>query len=185
MAIQARVTSTDALEMFRAKLVIFISKARVSVDDATDEVRRTRVWLQHDQPMRWQGEIRQRTKKLDQAQHELRNAQFAAQEAAIQTRQAAVNRAKQALAEAEDKLRRIKKWNLNYDNIADPIVRRLDGFRQFVTDDLPKGVAHLRNIQKALEAYAEANASISGGGAAAPASGEGEKTESGEATPAT
>ncbi|HUB68270.1 MAG TPA: hypothetical protein VL981_12360 [Candidatus Methylacidiphilales bacterium] len=185
MAIQARVTSTDALEMFRAKLVIFMGKARVTLDDVTDEVRRTRVWLQHDQPMRWEGEIRRRTKILDQAMHELRNAQFAGQEAAIQTRQAAVNRAKQGLAEAEDKLRRIKKWNQNYDNISDPIVRRLDGFRGFVTDELPKGAAHLRNIQKALEAYAEANAALQGGGAAAPASGENEKVESGQAAPAT
>jgi hypothetical protein len=185
MAIQARVTSTDALESFRAKLIVFLHKARTSVDDVTDEVRRMRSWLQHDQPMRWEGEIRRRTKTLDQAQHELRNAQFAGnQESAVQTRQAAVNRAKQALAEAEDKLRRVKKWNLNYDNTADPIVKRLDSFRGFVTDELPKAVAHLRNVQKVLEAYAETGAPASDSGGA-PASAPGEQSEPGESASAT
>jgi DNA repair exonuclease SbcCD ATPase subunit len=188
MAIQAKVTSTDALESFRAKLIVFINKARTSVDDVTDEVRRTRSWLQIDQPSRWEGEIRRRAKALDQAQQELRNAQLGGnQEAAVQTRQAAVNRARQAMAEAEDKLRRVRKWNQNYDNTSDPMVKRLDNLRQFVSDELPKAVAHLRNVQKVLEAYADTDAPDSGSGAAAaPAPGqEAEPAQTGGAAPAT
>jgi uncharacterized protein YoxC len=185
MAIQARVTSTDAIESFRACLIVFISKARQSVDEAIDEVRRTRYWLQCDQPLRWEAEIRRRTKALDQAQHELRNVQLAGnQESAVMTRRAAVNRAKQALAEAEEKLRRVKKWNVNYDNSADPVVKKVESFRQFVNDDLAKAVAHLRNVEKALEAYAETGAPASSPGpAAAPASGE--PAEPGETAPST
>jgi hypothetical protein len=172
MATQARVTSTDALDTFRASLIVFIAKARTCADDAGDEVRRTRSWLQNEQMLRWEGEIRRRAKALDQAQNELRNAQFAGgQQSAVQIRQAAVNRAKQTLAEAEDRVRRVKKWNQNYDNCADPVVKRLEGFNQFITFDLPKAVAHLRNVQKALEAYAETGASGSGP-AVAPAAGE-------------
>jgi hypothetical protein len=156
MAVQARVTSTDALESFRASLIVFMNKARLSVDDAGDEVRRMRSWLQTEQPMRWEGEIRRRAKALDQAEHELRNAKFAsAQDSAVQIRQRAVNRAKEALAEAHEKLRRIKKWNLAFDHSAEPVVKRLENFRQFLTGDLPKAVAYLRNVQTALEAYAE------------------------------
>ena len=125
--------------------------------------------LQNELPLHWEGEIRRRTKALDQAQHELRNAKMSGnQESAVQLRQATVNRAKQAIAEAEDKLRRIKKWNLNYDSSADPVAKRLENFRQFITSDLAKAVAHLRNVQKALEAYAETNAP-SGTVPAAPA----------------
>lgn len=76
MGNQARVTTTDAFESFRASLILFLGKARRSVDDAGDEVRRTRLWLQHDQILHWDGEIRRRTKTLDQAQQELRSAQF-------------------------------------------------------------------------------------------------------------
>jgi DNA repair exonuclease SbcCD ATPase subunit len=188
MAIQARVTSTDALESFRAKLIVFINKARTSVDDVADEVRRTRSWLQTDQPSRWEGEIRRRAKALDQAQQELRNAQLGGnQEAAVQTRQAAVNRARQAMAEAEDKLRRVRKWNQNYDSMSDPMVKRLDSLRQFVTDELPKAVAHLRNVQKVLEAYAETGAPDSGSDATPnPANGgPTEPVQAGETAPVT
>ena len=158
MATQARVTSTDELESFRSSLIVFINKARLSVDDAGDDVRRMRSWLQNEQPLRWEGEIRRRAKALDQAEHELRNARFAgSQDSAVMIRQAAVNRAKQALAEAQEKLRRIKKWNLTFDHLADPVVKRLENFRQFLTGDLPKAVAHLRNVQTALEAYAESS----------------------------
>jgi hypothetical protein len=163
MAIQARVTSTDAIESFRAKLIVFLNKARLGVDDVGDEVRRTRSWLQTELPVRWEGEIRRRSKALQQAQSELRNAEFAGTTAAtVQVRQAAVNRAKQALAEAEDKLRRIKKWSMAYDHHADPIVKRLENFRSIVMDDLPKAIAHLRNIQKALDAYTETGAPMLG-----------------------
>jgi DNA repair exonuclease SbcCD ATPase subunit len=167
MAIQARVTSTDALESFRSSLIIFINRARTSVDEAGDEVRRMRSWLQNDQRLLWEREIRKRAKALDQAQHELRNAQFTGnQESAVHLRQNAVQRAKQALAEAEEKLRRVKKWNQNYEHTTDPAVKKLESFRQFVGDNLPKAVAHLRNIQKALEDYAGADAPASGPGPA-------------------
>jgi len=185
MAIQARVTSTDALESFRASLIVFINKARVSVADAGDEVRRTRSWLQNDQMLRWEGEIRRRTKALDQAEHELHTAQLAGNhESAVMSRRAALNRTKQALAEAEEKLRHVKKWNQNYDNRTDPVVKKLESFRQFIVDDLPKAVAYLRNVQKALDAYADTNAPAAGSGpAAAPAPGE--QDGAGETGPST
>ena len=41
MSQQARVTSVDALDAFRASLVIFVTKAREAVDTARDRVRRT------------------------------------------------------------------------------------------------------------------------------------------------
>jgi len=163
MAIQARVTSTEAPETLRAALIVFITKARQNVDETSDAVRRTRSWLQNDQMTRWEGELRRRHKALDQAQAELRSAQFAGnRESAVMTRQAAVNRAKQAIAEAEDKLRRVKKWNQNYDHTTDPVVKKLEGFRAIVDVDLPKAVAHLRNVQRALEAYADTEAPMAG-----------------------
>ncbi|HEV3272019.1 MAG TPA: hypothetical protein VGZ93_07555 [Candidatus Methylacidiphilales bacterium] len=187
MAIQAKVSSTDAIEMFRAKLIVFITKARQGVDTAIDDVRRMRYWLQSEQPLRWEAEIRRRAKALDQATHELRNAELAGnQESAVVTRRAAVNRARQMLTEAEDKLRRVRKWNSSYDSSTDPIVKKVESFRQFINDDLAKAVSHLRNVEKVLEAYtasgAPASASSSEAGAE-PASGE--PAEPGQAAPST
>ena len=191
MAIQARVTSTEALESFRASLIVFITKARVSVDDVSDEVRRMRSWLQNDQPRLWESEIKKRSKKLEQAQAELQSAQFAGgRESAVMVRQAAVNRAKQAVAEAEDKLRRIKKWSMNYDNATSPIAKKMESFREIVMTDLPKAVAHLDSVQRALEAYAEISAPAGSSGpaiASAPSdpAATGEPAKQPEAAPTT
>jgi DNA repair ATPase RecN len=160
MATQAKITSTEALESFRASLIVFLGKARRSLDEASDEVRSTRQWLQHDQRMHWEGEFRRRTKQLEQAQQELMSARLGAashQQSALMARQAAVAKAQRELVEVEGKLRKLKAWNQNYDTAADPIVKRMDKLRQSL-DELPKAIAYLVSVQKTLEAYAESAA---------------------------
>jgi DNA repair ATPase RecN len=155
MATQANVTSTEALEAFRSSLVVFLAKARRSVDDSTDGVRRMRQWLQHDQRTHWEGEFRRRTKQLEQAQQELMSARLGVnQQSALMVRQMAVAKAQRELAEVEAKLRKLKSWNQNYDTCADPIVKRMDTLRQAL-NELPKAISYLVSVQKALDAYAE------------------------------
>jgi len=157
MATQAKVTSTEALESFRASLIVFLTKARRSLDDAGDEARRTRQWLQHDQRTHWEGEFRRRKKQLEQAQQELMSARLGAdahQKSALMLRQAAVAKAQRELDEVEGKLRRLKAWSQNYETCADPIIKRMEKLRQSL-DELPKAIAYLVSAQKVLEAYAE------------------------------
>ena len=49
MSEQAKVTSIDVLESFRAALIVFLTESRRSLDEVTDAVRRTRMWLQQEQ----------------------------------------------------------------------------------------------------------------------------------------
>ena len=169
MATQAKITSLEALDAFRSSLIVFQSKARRSMDDVGDEVRQTRQWLQHEKRLHWETEIRQRTKKLAQAEQELLSAKLAGHRDALIVRQAVVQRAKQALAEAEGKLHAVKKWMMQYDSISDPIHKRLDELRQYLEFDLPKAVAYLVNTQKTLESYTDAPTSMhSAAPAAAP-----------------
>src|SRR5262245_24365139 len=154
MADRAKVTSLDALENFRANLIVFLTKARRSIDEVRDAVRRTRQWLEHDQKTYWEGQIRLRRRALDQATQELFSARLS--EFVDKTpRQQAMRKAKAALEEAEDKLRNTKKWNQNFDAAADPLAKRLESLRQFLDDDMPKGVAFLEQAQSTLDAYAE------------------------------
>jgi chromosome segregation ATPase len=156
---QARVTSTEALETFRAALVIFLSKSKRALDDATDEVRRTRQWVTHDQRVHWEGEFRRRTKKLEQAQQELMSAKLQAAgqkgaQSALMARQMAVQKAQRDLAEAEAKIRRLKSWAQNFDSATDPVIKRVDKLRHTLAE-YPKAISHLVTLQKALDAYAE------------------------------
>jgi chromosome segregation ATPase len=154
MATQAKVNSTEALERFRAALIVFLSKARRSLDDATDEIRRMRQWVEHDQMDHWQGEFRRRTRRLEQAQQELMSARLSKLRSAIIAREMALNKAKNELEEAETKLWKLKRWSQNFESAADPIVKRMERLRQ-VLNDLPKAIAYLVAIQKTLEAYAD------------------------------
>ncbi len=154
MAAQVRVTSIEALETFRAHLIVFITQAHISVDEVSDEVRRTRAWIQNDQRTHWEGEIRRRRKLLDQAQQELLSAKLSGLRDRTATQELAVMRTKRAVAEAEDKLRIVKVWNRDYDHRSEPLVKGLDSLRHLLDVDLPKALAYLVQAQKTLESYA-------------------------------
>jgi hypothetical protein len=150
---RAQVTSIEAVESFRAKLIVFITKARAALEEAADEVQRTQSWLDNEQRMRWENECRRRRRELDEAQQEL----FSAKVSRIRTQSAAqvlaVERAKRALREAEDKREAVKRWGREFANRADPLVKQVEQFLGFVTTDLVKAAAHLSGLLKALDAY--------------------------------
>ncbi|WP_009961475.1 hypothetical protein [Verrucomicrobium spinosum] len=153
MADQAKITSLDALQSFRAHLVIFITKARRSLDQSGDEIRRARAWVQTEQRTHWEGQIRRRRRMLEQVEGELMTARMSEFVDSPSQQQAAVRKAKAAVAEAEQKLERVKAWNRNFDSTFDPHVRKMEMLRDYVDHDLPKAVAYLDQVQKILESY--------------------------------
>jgi chromosome segregation ATPase len=155
MAENAHVTSTEALGDFRARLVIFRSTALQALDEVAAEVGHTRQWLRIDQRLHWEGEIRRRQKKLDDAQQEYMRARLSSLQDSTAAQQNAVKKARAALHEAEDKLRAVKRWDRNFDSIVDPAARLLGGLRNALEHDMPRGIAHLANLQRALDDYSD------------------------------
>ncbi len=170
MSTQAKVSSVDALDTFRAGLIIFQNKARRSLDDAGDELRRMRMWLQHDQRMRWENEARKCRKDLERAEAELMSAKLSSLRDNINFQQNAVRKAKAALEHAEDRLRHVRKWSQQFDSVADPLGKRLEGLRQYLDFNLPKGITYLVTAARTLDDYAEShNAPTTPPSAAPPA----------------
>lgn len=155
MTDQVKVTSIDALEAFRANLIIFLNKAHNSVDEVGDEIRRTRQWLQNDQRLHWEGEVRRRQKVLNEAKQVLLSARMSGLKNSTSEQEAAVSKAKRAFHEAEEKLANVKRWARNYDNCVDPLAKGLDGLRYALDHDLPKALAYVVQAQRTLESYAE------------------------------
>ncbi len=155
MADQARISNLDAIESFRTALIIFISKTRQSLETAQDAVKKTRSWLQLEQPAYWSAQIKLRQKKLDQAQQELMSARLSEFVDTPSMQQMAVRKARAALEEAQAKLQRTKTWARDYDRTVDPLARKLDSFRDFIENDLALANAYLVEIQKILDAYNE------------------------------
>ena len=158
MAETARVTSVASLTRFLGALRAFTSKARVTIDDVSDDVRKTKQWLEHDRLPCWNREIRERTKKLEAARQELFTAQLSGVGADTQFQQAAVNRAQRALAEAEQKLRQTRKWIREFDTVVGPVSRQLDKMDAILVGMMPRAYARLNEMIKALEAYAAVQA---------------------------
>lgn len=160
MADQARISNLDAIDSFRSALIVFIEKARVALDAAQDSVRKTRAWLQTEQPQFWMAQIKQRQKKLEQAQAELMSARLSEFVDSPSVQQMAVRKARYALEEAQQRLDRTKGWARDYDRTVDPLARKLDGLRQFIDDDLARAVAHLAEIKRLIAAYNETSAPV-------------------------
>src|SRR5437763_2534503 len=154
MAERAHVTSVDAIESFRAHLIAYLGKARPLLEDASDEVSRTRQWLESDRRVFWENQVRRRTKILQEAQQAVFSARLSNLRETTTAEQVAVQRAKRALNEAEEKLRVVKKWSLEFDHRADPLVKQLESLRTMLGNTMPKAAAHLAQIVKTLDAYA-------------------------------
>lgn len=185
---QANVTSIEAIEDFRAKLVIFLSKARPTLEEVTDDVLRTRVWLESDQRMHWENQVRRRKKDLEEAQQALFSASIAKLREVSDAERMAVMKAKRALTAAEEKLAMVKKWRRDFDSVVEPLSKQLDSLRTMLATDLPKAIGALAEIVKTLDAYAKMKPGLGGpalGGTAAGASdgGPGDKVAAPETEP--
>jgi hypothetical protein len=151
----AHVTSVESLEAFRASLVLYLSKARPALDEVSADVVRTRLWLQNDQRLRWENELRRRTKVLEQAQQALFSAGISTLRTANDTEKMAVHRAKYAVEEAAAKLKLVKQWSREFDSQTDPLVKQLEKLQTILTNDMLKALSSLAGAIKSLEAYAE------------------------------
>src|ERR1041384_1147514 len=107
MAEKAHVTSVAALEAFRSSLILYVSKARPTLEEVSADVLRTRLWLQNDQRIHWESQLRRRLKQLEEAQQALSSARMAHLRTETTAEQMAVRKAKYAVDEAEAKLRKV------------------------------------------------------------------------------
>lgn len=169
MSTKANISSIDALATFRAQLIVALEKLTTAVDDASDDVSRTRVWLQHEQRMFWEGELKRRAKILEMAQQELFSSRISSLEPSTLDRQMAVRKAKNAVDEAMTKLQVLKKWNRVFDSEVEPLGRQLDKVRGVLSGDMVEAVAFLTQAVKALDDYTRITSQAPAVSLAAPA----------------
>ncbi|MBI5772305.1 MAG: hypothetical protein HZA89_01010 [Verrucomicrobia bacterium] len=151
---QAQVTSLDALETFRAQLLVYLTKARAATDDVMGDVTRTRAWVQSDQRRVLEAQLHRRTKELEQAQQELLSSRVSQLKEASSAQVMAVTRARRALDAAQDKLAVLKKWNRRYDNEVSLLAKPVDRLRGFLAKDLREAVFSLEQTLRTLDDYA-------------------------------
>lgn len=152
---QAHVTSVHAIESFRGDLINFVTKAKPVLEEACDEVLRTREWLEQDRRVFWENQVRRRSRALEDAQQALFSAQLSKLRNVTTAEQMAVAKARRALAEAEEKVRAIKKWTRDFDELVQPLLKKLEQLRSMLARDMPQAAIHLAEVVKSLDAYAQ------------------------------
>ena len=175
MATSAKVTSVEALESFRTSLIVYLSKARPTLDEVSDEVIRVRGWLEGDRRVHWEGQVRRARQKLLDAQQAVFSAELSNLREVSTAERMAMQRAKRALEEAEAKLTLVKKWSRNFANDVMPIARQLEKLQSVFATNLPEAIAYLGQTVRTLEDYSDATPLP--GQEATPASGAGEGAE--------
>jgi|GEM_PF-463497 len=154
MAERAQVTSVEAVESFRAALIVYLRRARATLEEACDEILRARAWVQDDRRPHWENETRIRGRKLEEARAELFSARLSKFQESTALRLMAVQRAERAIRDGEAKLAVIKKWSRELENQTDPLLKQLNQLQGFLTTDMARAVAYLAQVVKTLDAYA-------------------------------
>jgi hypothetical protein len=152
---QAQVTSTEAIERFRARLIVYRDKAKPLLADAADEVARTRDWLL-ERRRHWDFELRRRKRELEDAQQALFSARFSNLREVKTAEQAAVHRAERALAEAGEKLANIKRWSAAFEHQTGPLLKQVEQLRSIAATNVAKGEEYLGRVLASLDLYTQA-----------------------------
>jgi uncharacterized protein (DUF3084 family) len=176
MAERANISSIDALDAFRATLVLYLSKARPTLDEVNSEVVRLRVWLESDRRMYWEKQVRRCAIKLEEAKQAVFSAEMSNLRQSTTAERTAVTKAQRDFADAEQKLANVKKWISDFESRVSPLAKQLERLQSFLSSSLPQAQAHLAESVKALEAYA--NMAVPSSSIVAPApAGEAPATE--------
>jgi AcrR family transcriptional regulator len=152
---RAKVTSLEALEAFRASLIVYLTRANRALDEVSDEVMRTRLWVQTDRREHWEGEMRRRAKVFEEKQAEFFSARMSPLQEATQAEQFAALKARRALDEAEARLSVIKKWSRQYESRVEPLAKEVDRLRDFLAAHMGRAVQYLSETIRTLADYAE------------------------------
>lgn len=166
MSESAKVTSLEALEAFRARLIVYREKASRVLDEVSDNVTRTRLWLETDRPAYWQNQIRRLSRELEQAQQELFSARLSGLRDSSVNQQMAVQKLRRSIRDAEEKSKAVKNWQRQYDTRVEMPARQAEKLRHFLEHDLAKAIAFLNETIKNIAAYTELRL---GNAASAPA----------------
>jgi hypothetical protein len=154
MGEKANITSFEAVETFRAGLIVYLGKARPLLEEVSGEIIRMRQWLEDDQRRHWEHQLRLRSRKLEEARAELFNATLSKLATSTALHQMAVQRADLAVRESEAKLKMIRKWNRELENRTGPLIKQIEQFQTYLATDMAQAIAYLDRVMETLEAYA-------------------------------
>jgi chromosome segregation ATPase len=166
MAEYARVENLDELKHLAEVLRKFKDRCSTALSDAEGEIHRVRGWLERDQPVYWQAQLKKRRDALEDAKNELRNKTLyknvdGTRSSAIEERKK-VQKITRAVEEAQQKLANIKRWHVQLEREVMQYKSQVQHLVHAVEMDIPRAVAKIEAMIVALERYLATTAAAAG-----------------------
>jgi hypothetical protein len=152
----ADVKSVRAVRAFKKDLIDFQNQLHQTLELLHSEVRRGIEWLQIDRARYWPAQIRRASDAVSEARINLERCQLAIradERRSCTDEKKALDRAQRRLAYAEQKVRTTKHWLRVVNHEADEFQSRLARLEHMVEHDLPRGIAQLERLARALDRY--------------------------------
>lgn len=153
MADKANVTNVEALDRFRTSLMLYMEKASASLNEVGEEVKRTRDWLQNEQRLNLDREMKRKKKDLEMIEAEYFSARLsdlAQKKTGIQMQ---IRKKKQEIRELEDKMRAVQAWTRHFDSKVVVEARKVEKLQGYIDNDMARAVQFLNEAAKALHDY--------------------------------
>jgi hypothetical protein len=170
----AKITSTDAVRMFKAGLQEYEGQVRDTLAQLTLDLRRALDWVDHDRPHYWTRQCHAASDAMAEARRALERAELSIRpedKRSCYEQKLAFEQAKRRLHLAEQKLRATRRWRLALHQQADAFLGHLGRLTNYVDTDLPRALATLERLAQALDKYtAHGGASAAGPAASGPGS---------------
>jgi chromosome segregation ATPase len=149
----AHVTNLESLERFRSSLVLFLERTHLVLDEVSEEVKRTRIWLQTEQRLKLGQEMKRRERELDLLEAELFSARLSDLAQKKSGAQMQVNQKRREIREIEDTLRKLSGWLRSYDSTVETEAKKVEKLRHHLDTDMIRAVTFLTEAIRQLDAY--------------------------------
>ena len=156
MSKQAKITSVEALDSFRAAVVQFRSLTMRGLSGVQQDVRRLQYWVDKEQPMAWRQRVRKSQAEMDNARSDMERAKISRPNDTAQMffeQRRAMERARAKQREAEERLELLKKWSRRLDHQATLLRSGLQPLTNMLEADLDLLVARMNVLAKHIDAY--------------------------------
>ncbi len=153
MSDRAHVTSIESLEQFRSSLILFLERACLVLDEVSDEVKRTRIWLQSEQRIRLEHEKKRLNRDLEMLEQEMFTARLSKLQNAKTGLEMQINKKRRALLELEGTMRAVAGWLRNFDSGVETEARKVEKLRHMIDTDMKRSIVFLTASITNLDAY--------------------------------
>jgi chromosome segregation ATPase len=141
------------VDRFRSSLVVFLERAGLILDEVSDEVKRTRIWLQTEQKLRLTHEIKKRNRDLEMLEQALFTARLSNLKNAKTGQQMQISKKRRELRELETKMRAVSMWLRDFDSKVEVEAMKVEKLRHLIDSDMRKAVTFLSEAIRLLEDY--------------------------------